>query len=244
MKPTMDFKVKAKFRASILSITGKATSLTLVVNSTHPVRSPMSTRRASSASAPLSMSLSHLQPTADSAAQIAVIRTPAPPSKAVKEPGSGLGGPGSDPPSSSVRSGQAPEKRQGLPAENQSNAGKFIVSRTGNRIKIMTAASLSPPPSSKAAEPAPKAAEPAPKAYLPRAPHTVGTLTAAAPQPWHPQSDQTPANWEDYEPDPTIPNVSKWNEKEIRDYFSALGFSDETCRIFVDQVIIDSFHHR
>ena len=44
--------------------------------------------------------------------------------------------------------------------------------------------------------------------------------------------------WEDYEPDPDIPDISKWDHHIIKEYFSSLGFCKDICQIFVEQVML------
>ena len=56
----------------------------------------------------------------------------------------------------------------------------------------------------------------------------------------HPHTGLLPDNWEDYEPDPDIPDVSQWDHIKIKDYFSSNGFSDDICTIFVEQVTSQS----
>ena len=53
----------------------------------------------------------------------------------------------------------------------------------------------------------------------------------------HPHTGCLPDNWEDYQPDPDIPDVSKWDHNKIKEYFSSHGFSTDVCHIFVEQVI-------
>ena len=52
----------------------------------------------------------------------------------------------------------------------------------------------------------------------------------------HPHTGCLPDNWEDYEPDPDIPDVSNWDHHEIEKYFTNHGFGKDICQIFVDQV--------
>ena len=52
----------------------------------------------------------------------------------------------------------------------------------------------------------------------------------------HPHTGQLPENWEDYESDPDIPDVSKWDQSKIKEYFANHGFTDDVCHIFVEQV--------
>merc|ERR1719510_2594924 len=53
----------------------------------------------------------------------------------------------------------------------------------------------------------------------------------------HPHTGLLPDNWEDYKPDPDIPDVSKWDHHQIKEYFASQGFSTAICKIFVDQEI-------
>ena len=52
----------------------------------------------------------------------------------------------------------------------------------------------------------------------------------------HPHTGLLPDNWEDYQPDPDIPDVSKWDHYKIKEYFDRHGFSADICQIFVEQV--------
>ena len=52
----------------------------------------------------------------------------------------------------------------------------------------------------------------------------------------HPHTGILPDNWEDYEADPNIPDVSKWNHDQIKEYFVTHGFATDVCQIFVEQV--------
>lgn len=52
----------------------------------------------------------------------------------------------------------------------------------------------------------------------------------------HPHTGLLPDNWEDYQPDPDIPDVSKWDHHKIKEYFTSHGFSKDICQIFVEQV--------
>ena len=52
----------------------------------------------------------------------------------------------------------------------------------------------------------------------------------------HPHTGLLPDNWEDYQPDPDIPDVSKWDHHKIKEYFTSHGFSNDICQIFVEQV--------
>lgn len=52
----------------------------------------------------------------------------------------------------------------------------------------------------------------------------------------HPHTGLLPDNWEDYKPDPDIPDVSKWDHHKIKEYFASHGFSTDICQIFVEQV--------
>ena len=54
----------------------------------------------------------------------------------------------------------------------------------------------------------------------------------------HPHTGLLPDNWEDYQPDPDIPDVSKWDHHKIKEYFASHGFSKDICQIFVEQVIV------
>ena len=52
----------------------------------------------------------------------------------------------------------------------------------------------------------------------------------------HPHTGCLPDNWEDYEPDADIPDVSTWDPRRIEEYFTNHGFAKDICQIFVDQV--------
>ena len=52
----------------------------------------------------------------------------------------------------------------------------------------------------------------------------------------HPHTGCLPDNWEDFEADPDIPDVSNWDHHKIEEYFTNHGFSKDVCQIFVDQV--------
>ena len=54
----------------------------------------------------------------------------------------------------------------------------------------------------------------------------------------HPHTGLLPDNWEDYDVDPHIPDVTDWEPAQIRDFFSQKGFSDSTTEIFLEQVSI------
>jgi hypothetical protein len=54
----------------------------------------------------------------------------------------------------------------------------------------------------------------------------------------HPHTGLLPENWEDYEEDPHIPDVSEWEPIQVRDFLSKKGFSDDTSDIFVEQVVL------
>lgn len=45
-----------------------------------------------------------------------------------------------------------------------------------------------------------------------------------------------PEDWEDYEVDPEVPDVTEWEPMQIRDFFSQKGFSDSLSSIFLEQV--------
>ena len=53
----------------------------------------------------------------------------------------------------------------------------------------------------------------------------------------HPHTGLLPENWEDYDVDPHIPDVTEWEPSQLRDFFSQKGFSDSTTDIFLQQVI-------
>ena len=55
----------------------------------------------------------------------------------------------------------------------------------------------------------------------------------------HPHTGLLPENWEDYDVDPHIPDVSSWEPGQLRDFFRQKGFSDSTTEIFLQQV---TFH--
>ena len=52
----------------------------------------------------------------------------------------------------------------------------------------------------------------------------------------HPHTGLLPENWEDYDVDPHIPDVTEWEPSQLRDFFSQKGFSDSTTDIFLQQV--------
>lgn len=54
----------------------------------------------------------------------------------------------------------------------------------------------------------------------------------------HPHTGLLPENWEDYEVDPHIPDVSEWEPIQIRDFFSKKGFSAALSDVFLDQVTL------
>ena len=54
----------------------------------------------------------------------------------------------------------------------------------------------------------------------------------------HPSTGLLPDNWEDYDIDPHIPDVSEWEPVQLRDFFSKKGFSEAHSAIFLDQVHI------
>ena len=53
----------------------------------------------------------------------------------------------------------------------------------------------------------------------------------------HPHTGVLPDNWEDFELDPTIPDVSNWNAKKIHEYFLSHGFSQDVCQTLLEQEI-------
>ena len=58
----------------------------------------------------------------------------------------------------------------------------------------------------------------------------------------HPNTGLLPDNWEDYEVDPRIPDVSEWEPVQIRDFFSEKGFSDALSDVFLHQVCVTYLH--
>ena len=52
----------------------------------------------------------------------------------------------------------------------------------------------------------------------------------------HPRRSALPDNWEDYDVDPQIPDVTEWEPVHLRDFFSQKGFSDALSSIFLEQV--------
>lgn len=52
----------------------------------------------------------------------------------------------------------------------------------------------------------------------------------------HPRTSMLPEDWEDYEVDPEVPDVTEWEPMQIRDFFSQKGFSDSLSSIFLEQV--------
>ena len=54
---------------------------------------------------------------------------------------------------------------------------------------------------------------------------------------YHPHTGSLPENWEDYEPDPNIPDVSGWDCAKIREYFEDNGFPPNVCQTLIDQEI-------
>lgn len=52
----------------------------------------------------------------------------------------------------------------------------------------------------------------------------------------HPRTSCLPENWEDYDIDPEVPDVSEWEPVQIRDFFSQSGFSDTLSSVFLEQV--------
>lgn len=57
----------------------------------------------------------------------------------------------------------------------------------------------------------------------------------------HPRTSMLPEDWEDYEVDPEVPDVSEWEPMQIRDFFSQKGFSDSLSSIFLEQVTLQFF---
>ena len=53
----------------------------------------------------------------------------------------------------------------------------------------------------------------------------------------HPHTGQLPDNWEDYEPDPAIPDVTGWSAKRVHDYFVSHGFAADICQTLLEQEI-------
>ena len=56
----------------------------------------------------------------------------------------------------------------------------------------------------------------------------------------HPRSGMLPENWEDYDIDPEVPDVSEWEPVQLRDFFSQKGFSDALSAIFLEQVLFNN----
>ena len=52
----------------------------------------------------------------------------------------------------------------------------------------------------------------------------------------HPHTGLLPDNWEDYDVDPHIPDVTDWEPVQVKDFFSQKGFSESTTEIFLEQV--------
>lgn len=52
----------------------------------------------------------------------------------------------------------------------------------------------------------------------------------------HPRTSMLPENWEDYDVDPRIPDVSEWQPVQLRDFFTKKGFSDALSAVFLEQV--------
>jgi len=53
----------------------------------------------------------------------------------------------------------------------------------------------------------------------------------------HPRTSMLPENWEDYDVDPRIPDVSEWQPVQLRDFFTKKGFSDALSAVFLEQDI-------
>ncbi len=53
---------------------------------------------------------------------------------------------------------------------------------------------------------------------------------------FHPHTGMLPDNWEDYDEDPEIPDITEWQPIQIRDYFAGKGFDSAISDVFLDQV--------
>ena len=67
-------------------------------------------------------------------------------------------------------------------------------------------------------------------------PFMIYRFLSILPSHLHPNTGLLPDNWEDYEVDPRIPDVSEWEPVQIRDFFSQKGFSDALSDVFLHQV--------
>lgn len=87
----------------------------------------------------------------------------------------------------------------------------------------------------------PKRKSPTPNSPLKKSSTSPSSMTKRflpiLPPHLHPHTGCLPDNWEDYQPDPDIPDVSKWDPNKIKEYFSSHGFSADVCHIFVEQEI-------
>ena len=87
----------------------------------------------------------------------------------------------------------------------------------------------------------PKRKSPTPNSPLKKSSTSPSSMTKRflpiLPPHLHPHTGCLPDNWEDYQPDPDIPDVSKWDPNKIKEYFSSHGFSADVFHIFVEQVI-------
>uniref|UniRef100_A0A0K2V691 Atherinlike [Aplysia californica] n=1 Tax=Lepeophtheirus salmonis TaxID=72036 RepID=A0A0K2V691_LEPSM len=66
---------------------------------------------------------------------------------------------------------------------------------------------------------------------------TTSRFVPILPPHFHPHTGNLPENWEDYLPDPEIPDVSYWDPKQVEDHFIRMGFSPEQAHVFLDQEI-------
>jgi hypothetical protein len=62
------------------------------------------------------------------------------------------------------------------------------------------------------------------------------TFLPVIPPQLHPAKGLLPPNWEDFPPDPKIPDVTEWNVKQVAEYFSQNGFSREQVDSFLEKV--------
>ena len=110
-------------------------------------------------------------------------------------------------------------------------------------VTLTSAASVSVPPTSAASNgDTTTAEEPAPCTAVAKTLTTKeheeenARFLPILPPHLHPHTGLLPENWEDYEVDPHIPDVSEWEPIQIRDFFSKKGFSAALSDVFLDQV--------
>ena len=114
--------------------------------------------------------------------------------------------------------------------------GKWECSLCASSLQSTTPPTLPPPPPPSAlAMPAKATLEPNPIFRAGELEENTRFVPILPPH-LHPHTGLLPENWEDYDVDPHIPDVTEWEPGQLRDFFSQKGFSDSTTDIFLQQV--------